>query len=205
MIVEIKGYYFITDSELSKNGNLSDVRSAIEAGVAVVQYRSKFNDTDHMLEEACLLREICKERAIFIVNDRVGIAISVDADGVHLGHGDMPYETARELMGRNKIIGVTVHDLKEAIVAEKKGADYLGVSPVFSTATKKDAGMPCGVELIREIKKNCKIPIIAIGGIALDNAREVIEAGAGAICAISAVVTKDDVKGEIQKFQKLFN
>lgn len=201
----IKGYYFITDAELSKNGNMSDVKSAIEAGVSVVQYRSKFDDTDHMLEEARLLREICKGKAIFIINDRVGIAISVDADGVHLGQGDMPYETARALMGKDKIIGVTVHDLKEAIIAEKKGADYLGVSPVFSTTTKKDAGMPCGVELIREIRKNCSIPITAIGGIILDNAREVIEAGADAICAISAVVTRDDVKEEIQKFQKLFN
>ena len=201
----IKGYYFITDAELSKNGNMSDVKSAIEAGVSVVQYRSKFDDTDHMLEEARLLREICKGKAIFIINDRVGIAISVDADGVHLGQGDMPYETARALMGKDKIIGVTVHDLKEAIIAEKKDADYLGVSPVFSTTTKKDAGMPCGVELIREIRKNCSIPITAIGGIILDNAREVIEAGADAICAISAVVTRDDVKEEIQKFQKLFN
>ncbi|MBU1932417.1 MAG: thiamine phosphate synthase [Candidatus Omnitrophica bacterium] len=201
----IKGYYFITDAELSKNGNVSDVKNAIEAGVSVVQYRSKFDDTDHMLEEARLLREICKGKAIFIINDRVGIAISVDADGVHLGQGDMPYETARALMGKDKIIGVTVHDLKEAIIVEKKGADYLGVSPVFSTTTKKDAGMPCGVELIREIRKKCSIPITAIGGIILDNAREVIEAGADAICAISAVVTRDDVKEEIQKFQKLFN
>ncbi|MBU0759301.1 MAG: thiamine phosphate synthase [Candidatus Omnitrophica bacterium] len=201
----IKGYYFITDAELSKNGNVSDVKNAIEAGVSVVQYRSKFDDTDHMLEEARLLREICKGKAIFIINDRVGIAISVDADGVHLGQGDMPYETARALMGKDKIIGVTVHDLKEAIIVEKKGADYLGVSPVFSTTTKKDAGMPCGVELIREIRKKCSIPITAIGGIILDNAREVMEAGADAICAISAVVTRDDVKEEIQKFQKLFN
>ena len=201
----IKGYYFITDADLSKKGNASDIRDAVEAGVTIVQYRSKLDDTDHMLKEARELKEICKSKAFFIINDRVGIAISVDADGVHLGQGDMPYETARELMGKDKIIGVTAHGLKEAIIAEKKGADYLGVSPVFSTTTKKDAGMPCGVELIREIKKNCRIPITAIGGITLDNAREVIEAGAHAICAISAVVTKDDVKEEIEKFQKLFN
>ncbi|MFH1854520.1 MAG: thiamine phosphate synthase [Candidatus Omnitrophota bacterium] len=201
----IKGYYFITDAELSKRGNLSDVKNAIEAKVTIVQYRSKLDDTDHMLEEAKELKEICKGKALFIINDRVGVALAIDADGVHLGQGDMPYETARELMGKDKIIGVTVHNLKEAILAEKKGADYLGVSPVFSTSTKKDAGEPCGADLIRKIKKHCKIPVTAIGGITLDSAKEVISAGADAICAISAVVTSEDVQKEIKKFQALFN
>ncbi len=200
----IKGYYFITDSGLSKKGNLSDVRDAVEAGVTIVQYRSKMGKTDSILEEAKALKEICKGKATFIINDIVGIALSVDADGVHVGQGDMPYETARKLLGKDKIIGVTVHDLKEAMAAEKRGADYLGVSPVFSTTTKNDAGEACGVGLIREIRKNCKIPITAIGGVTIDNVKEVIDAGVDAVCAISAVVTKDDVKGEIEKFQKLF-
>ena len=201
----IKGYYFITDAGLSKKGNLKDVESAIEAGVTIVQYRGKMKDIGSMLEEAMALREICRGKALFIVNDIVGVALSVDADGVHIGQGDMPYETARGLLGKDKIIGVTVHDLKEAILAEKKGADYLAVSPVFSTTTKKDAGPPCGVKLISEIKRNCKIPLTAIGGINLESAKEVIDAGADAICAISAVVTKDDVKEDIGRFQKLFD
>lgn len=200
----IKGYYFITDADLSKRGNISDVKAAIEAGVSVVQYRGKFYNTDQMLEEALLLKEICNDKALFIINDRVGIALSVDADGVHLGQGDMPYETARELLGKDKIIGVTAHDIEEAVLAEKKGADYLGVSPIFSTTTKKDAGSSCGVGLIREIKKHCKIPVAAIGGITLDNAQEVISAGTDAICAISAVVTSEDVQREIEKFKRLF-
>ena len=201
----IKGYYFITDAGLSKKGNLKDVESAIEAGVTIVQYRGKMKDIGSMLEEAAALREICRGKALFIVNDIVGVALSVDADGVHIGQGDMPYETARGLLGKDKIIGVTVHDLKEAILAEKKGADYLAVSPVFSTTTKKDAGPPCGIKLISEIKRNCKIPLTAIGGIDLESAKEVIDAGADAICAISAVVTKDDVKEDIGRFQKLFD
>ena len=200
----IKGYYFITDASLSKNGNVKDVESAVDSGVSVVQYRSKLNNTEVMLEEARVLKKICKEKALFIINDIVGVALSVDADGVHVGQGDMPYETARKLLGKNKIIGVTAHNLKEAMVAEKKGANYLGVSPVFSTTTKNDAGEPCGTGLIREIKKNCRIPIVAIGGIDLSNAKEVIAAGADAVCAISAVVTRDDVRGEIGKFQRLF-
>ncbi len=201
----IKGYYFITDAGLSKKGNLKDVESAIEAGVTIVQYRGKMKDIGSMLEEARALREICRGKALFIVNDIVGVALSVDADGVHIGQGDMPYETARGLLGKDKIIGVTVHDLKEAILAEKKGADYLAVSPVFSTTTKKDAGPSCGIKLISEIKRNCKIPLTAIGGIDLESAKEVIDAGADAICAISAVVTKDDVKEDIGRFQKLFD
>lgn len=201
----IKGYYFITDADLSKNGNLSDIKNAIEAGVKVIQYRNKLGNVEHMTEEAKGLKKICEGKALFIINDRVDVALSVGADGVHVGQGDMLYETARKLLGKDKIIGTTVHDLQEAMLAEKKGADYLGVSPVFSTTTKKDAGKPCGVAFIREIKKNCNIPITAIGGINLDNVKEVVDAGADAVCAISAVVTKDNVKEEIEKFQKFFD
>jgi len=201
----IKGYYFITDAELSKNGNESDVGKAVGAGVTVIQHRRKLDDTETFIEEAKILKKICKGKSLFIINDRVGIALSVDADGVHLGQGDMPYDTARKLLGKDKIIGVTVHDVKEAIQAENKGANYLGVSPIFATTTKSDAGKPCGVEVIKEIKKNCKVPIVAIGGITLDNAKEAVQAGADAICAISAVVTKDDVRKEIKRFQFLFN
>ena len=201
----IRGYYFITDAELSKNGNESDVGKAVGAGVTVIQHRRKLDDTETFIEEAKILKKICKGKSLFIINDRVGIALSVDADGVHLGQGDMPYDTARKLLGKDKIIGVTVHDVKKAIQAENKGANYLGVSPIFATTTKSDAGKPCGVEVIKEIKKNCKVPIVAIGGITLDNAKEAVQAGADAICAISAVVTKDDVRKEIKRFQFLFN
>jgi len=201
----IKGYYFITDVDLSKNGNLSDIKNAVETGVKVIQYRNKLDNTEHMIEETRGLKKICRGKATFIINDIVDVALSVDADGVHVGQGDIPYETARKLLGKDKIIGVTVRDLKQAMAAEKNGADYLSVGPVFSTTTKKDAGKPCGVALIREIKKNCKIPVTAIGGIDLDNVREVVDAGADAVCAISAVVTKDDVKEEIEKFQKFFD
>lgn len=199
----IKGYYFITDAVLSRNGNLSDVRNAIEAGVGVVQYRNKDGSTKEIYEEALALKKICKG-AKFIIDDRIDIAVSVDADGVHIGDEDMPYGLAREILGKEKIIGVTVHNVEEAIEYEKRGADYLGVSPVFATTTKKDAGKPAGVELVKKVRKACKIPIVAIGGITLDNAKEIIDAGADAICAISAVVTKDDVRKEIEKFQRLF-
>ena len=116
----------------------------------------------------------------------------------------MPFDIARKLLGKDKIIGVTVHNKKEAVEAEKKGADYLGVSPVFSTSTKEDAGIPCGIDMIREIKRVCKVPIVAIGGINLENAETVVASGADAVCAISAVVASDNVKGQIEKFRKFF-
>ncbi|MFA5926168.1 MAG: thiamine phosphate synthase [Parcubacteria group bacterium] len=199
---DICGFYFITDAGLSAAGNASDVRNAVAAGVKFVQYREKCADTKIMVTEALKLKKICRN-AVFLINDRVDIALSVGADGVHLGQSDMPYELARELLPE-KIIGVTVHNLKEAKRAQKAGADYLGVAPIFATTTKKDAKGPCGTELIKTIKQKCKIPVVAVGGINYENAEDVIAAGADALAAISAVVTKRDAGKEIKKFQKLF-
>jgi thiamine-phosphate pyrophosphorylase len=124
---------------------------------------------------------------------------------VHIGTDDMPYEIARKLLGKKKIIGLTAHNVEEAKEAERLGADYIGVSPIFATGTKPDAGRPAGLSLVKDAKKAVRIPIVAIGGITLDNAPEVVTAGADALCAISAVVTKEDMKSEIVRFQKLFS
>jgi thiamine-phosphate pyrophosphorylase len=156
-----------------------------------------------MYEEALGLRKICAT-ALFIVNDRIDIALAVNADGIHIGQDDMPYGVARRLLGEEKIIGVTVHTIEEALAAEESGADYLGVSPIFSTTTKSDAGKPAGPALIKEIKAIVRIPIVAIGGITLSNEYEVVNAGADALCAISAVVSSDDPEKEMLKFQEAF-
>jgi thiamine-phosphate pyrophosphorylase len=197
------GFYFITDAGLSRAGNLSDVREAVAAGVRVVQYRDKRGHPDKLREEARLLRELCRE-VLFLVNDRVDLALMVDADGVHLGQEDLPYEAARERLGPDKIIGITVHNVREAREAAARGADYLGVSPIFPTRTKADAGAAGGLGLLREIRREVTVPLIAIGGINLGNAREVLRAGADGLCAISAVVTRSQVRAEIAKFQALF-
>lgn len=199
----MKGYYFITDSKLSRAGNINDVRLAVECGVGVVQYRNKNADTREIYDEALRLREICRD-TVFLINDRVDIALAAEADGVHLGQSDMPCPAARKLLGPEKIIGITVHSLSEALQAESVGADYLGVSPIFQTATKNDAGKPAGISLIEEIRDHVDIPLIAIGGINHSNAVKVIKAGADGLCAISCVVAKEDVSAEIRKFQNLF-
>ena len=199
----MKGYYFITDSKLSRAGNFNDVSMAVACGVSVVQYRNKNAKTREMYEEAVCLREICRD-TLFLINDRVDIALAVNADGVHLGQSDMPCEAARRLLGEEKIIGITVHNLAEAVQAESIGADYLGVSPIFQTATKPDAGKPSGITLIEDIRAIVDIPLIAIGGIDHSNAIDVIRAGADGLCAISSVVAKEDVSAEIKKFQDSF-
>jgi thiamine-phosphate pyrophosphorylase len=153
-----------------------------------------------MIYEASEIKRICKNNAKFLVNDRVDIALAVDADGVHLGQNDMPIEIARKLMGDDKIIGLTVHNVDEAIEAENKGADYIGLGPIFDTSTKKDAGGEIGPNKIREIKNLIRIPVIAIGGINMENCESVIRNGADCLAAISAVVYSDDVKSETKKF-----
>ncbi len=190
----IKGFYFITDSKLTKKTPVEDVESALKAGVKVVQYR----EDKPKKEEALRIKELCqKYSATFLINNDVKFALEVGADGVHLGQNDMPYEEARKLLG-DKIIGVTAHNVEEAVEAEKKGADYLGLSPIFATTTKLDAGKPAGIQLIEDVKKVVKIPVAAIGGINESNIDEVIKAKPDAICAISATVARDDVEEAVK-------
>ncbi|MEK6891998.1 MAG: thiamine phosphate synthase, partial [Nanoarchaeota archaeon] len=173
------GLYFITDSKLTKKTVIDDVKSAIKSGVKIIQYREKEAPIKQMLEKAKEIKKLCqKNSVIFLVNDRIDIALAADADGVHLGQGDARYETARKLLGKNKIIGLTAHNVKESVEAEKLGADYIGLSPIFSTSTKADAGKACGTEMITQVKKYVKIPIVAIGGINESNIGQVLKAGA---------------------------
>ncbi|HPS59240.1 MAG TPA: thiamine phosphate synthase [Spirochaetota bacterium] len=202
----MRGYYFITDSGLSRAGNIPDLKAALSAGVTVVQYREKNKSTAEMYSEALELRNLCRgSGALFIINDRIDISLAVDADGVHLGQGDMPYRVARSLLGSGKVIGISVSTVNEAVEAESSGADYLGVGPVFATSTKTDAAAPCGLELVSVIRKRCTIPMVAIGGINEYNAAEVVAAGADMVCSISDVVTHADVAERIRIFSRHFD
>jgi thiamine-phosphate pyrophosphorylase len=193
-------FYFITDSNLTRKSIYDDVIAALKAGVKIVQYREKHKSTKEMIEEAARIKELCKDKAIFLINNRVDIALAVDADGVHLGQDDMPYEITRQMLGHDKIIGMTVHNIEEAEAAQNLGADYVGASSIFETTTKKDAGKARGLELIKNLREKTNLFIVGIGGINLDNVTSVIEAGADSAAAISAVVAKDDVEKEIRKF-----
>lgn len=195
------GLYFITDRNLTKKTILQDVDSAIKAGVKIIQYREKELSTKQMYQEALQIKELTKKSdVLFIINDRIDIALAVDADGVHIGQDDMPFEKTRELLGAEKIIGLTVHNVEEAILGENIGADYLGVSPIFATTTKSDAGKPAGLEFIRKTKEKIKIPLVAIGGINYENLGLVLEAGTSNIAVISAIITRDDVEKECRRY-----
>ena len=127
----------VTDSTLSKNGIISDVENALRAGCNILQYREKHKSTKDMIIEAKHVKQICEGKATFLINDRIDVALAVDADGVHIGKEDMPFKTVRLLLGKDKIIGLTVHNLEEAFEAEKLGVDYIGLAPIFKTDTKK--------------------------------------------------------------------
>jgi thiamine-phosphate pyrophosphorylase len=152
-----------------------------------------------MIEEASRIKELCGDDAILIINDDVGVALAVNADGVHLGSDDVSYDAARERLGKDKIIGITTRNAEDAAKAESLGADYVSIGPIFSTTTKPDL-KPVGIEMIEKVKNAVNIPFVAIGGINFDNLDSVIAAGAAKAAAISAVVAKDDVEKEVKGF-----
>ena len=193
-------FYLVTDSSLSKKGTLSDVKNAVIAGCKIVQYREKDKTTKEMIDEASQIKAICGDDAIFLVNDRIDVALAVDADGVHIGQDDMPIEIAREILGDSRIIGLSTHSIEQAIDAEKRAADYIGLGPMYHTSTKKNAGDGIGPHTVRSVKELIDIPVVAIGGINRDNCLPVIENGADALVAISAVVSSNDVAKETKFF-----
>ncbi len=198
--------YVITDEQLSKGrSHLEIARLAIEDGADVIQLRDKTASSLKLYKDALSIRKITKESKVFlIVNDRLDIALAVDADGVHVGQKDLPASVARRLIGENKILGVSAETIEEAIQAENDGADYLGVGPIFEArSTKPDAGEPKGLLLLKNIHQKCQIPIIAIGGINQMNAGATIQAGADVIAVISAIVSADDIAAATRELREI--
>lgn len=199
------GLYFITDRRLSKKNVFDNAKSAIKAGIKILQYREKRISTKQMIEEAGKIRKLCEENnVLFLINDRIDVALAVDADGVHLSQEDMPYKLARKLLGKNKIIGLSAHSVKEALHNQEIGADYTSIGPIYYTKTKKIA-KPIGLKPIKELKNRLKIPFVAIGGINESNIDDVLKAGAKNIAMISAIVAKEDVEETVKNFIKKIN
>jgi len=180
--------YAITERSYIGKRNLVDaVEEAIKAGITVLQLREKDITSREFYHLALQLRELTKAYRIpFIINDRVDIALAVDADGVHVGQEDLPADVVRRIIGKEKILGVSAKTVEEAIKAEEDGADYLGVGAIFPSPTKPSSEA-IGLEGLKIIKSKVKIPVVAIGGITKDNAGEVIASGADGISCISAV------------------
>ena len=197
--------YVVTDSQLSKGRTDAEVaRLAYEGGADVVQLRMKNADGREMLEQARLIRRYAEEMCkLFIVNDRVDIAMASGADGVHLGQSDIPVEDARRLMGDDAIIGVSVDNAEQAIADAEGGADYVGVGAIFQTSTKPDANQGVGLGPIFQVREAVDIPVVAIGGINRGNIQDVIRAGADAAAVVSAVVAQDDVRAAAHELRDL--
>ncbi len=195
--------YLVTDSGLSRGRlQVQVVEAALRGGVTVVQYREKSASTRRMVEEARELRVLCKAAGVpFIVNDRIDVALAVDADGVHVGQEDMPAALARRLIGKGRILGVSAVSAEEARRAEADGADYIGASPIFSTPTKPDAPPPMGVEGLRQLARSVGIPVVAIGGMNAGNAARIMEAGAAGVAVVSAIVAADDVEAAAREIR----
>lgn len=199
MFTKDRTLYLVTDREISGLPHREIARRAIDAGVRVIQMREKALPKRDIYREAVLLRELTSRHGVtFIINDYVDIALMVDADGVHLGQEDMPVREARQVLGRKKIIGVSTHTLKEALKAQEEGADYIGFGPIFGTTTK-DAGRPKGLRALRRVREHTVMPIVAIGGITPDNARDVLSSGADAIAVISAIL-RGNIGANIERF-----
>lgn len=188
--------YLITDRDIIKDRYLKEcIEEAIKGGVTIVQIREKDASTREFYNIAKEVKEVTDKYNIpLIINDRLDIALAVDAAGVHLGQSDMSIEVARKILGEEKIIGISAGNLEEALEAEKSGADYLGIGAIFYTGTKKDIDEPIGLEGLKEIINKIKIPSVAIGGINKDNTEDVIKTGVNGISVISAILGYEDTK-----------
>lgn len=198
--------HVITDAKASRGrSHLEVAEAAIAGGADVLQLRDKEASGGRLYREALQLRKLTRDaKVLFIVNDRLDIALAVDADGVHVGQSDLPASVVRGVMGPGKILGVSVDTVEEAVQAEKDGADYLGVGPVFEArGTKPDAGEPVGLDRIARIRRHCRLPIVAIGGIDAENARKVRESGADGAAVISAIVSADDIAQAARRLKRI--
>ena len=185
--------YLVTDRALARGRATAEiVRAAVAGGVTCVQVRDKDVNPREFIAEARAVQAALRGTGVpLIVNDRVDVALAVAADGVHLGQRDLPIADARRIGPSGWIVGVSAESVADAIQAEREGADYIGVSPVFATPTKTDTAPPLGLAGLRAIRAATKRPLVAIGGIQAGNAREVIRAGADGLAVVSAIVSAD--------------
>lgn len=185
--------YVIIDRQAARCSLAELARQALAGGANAIQLRDKLADGRTLYQEALALRELCRQAKVpLIINDRLDVALAVEADGVHLGQDDLPSEVARRLLGPEKLLGVSAETVVQAQVATAAGASYLGVGDLFGTRSKPDAGPPVGLARLTEIARSVAIPVVGIGGITRENAASVIAAGASGVAVISAVLGASD-------------
>lgn len=197
--------YLVTDKSDDVEKFLKTIEEAIKGGASVVQIREKTADTLDFYNLALKVKEITEKHDVpLIINDRVDVALAVDAEGVHVGQSDMPCDVTRALVGPDKIVGVSAATIEEARKAESDGADYIGTGAVFPTATKDDAPKITKKDL-KEIVESISIPVVAIGGITLNNAHELNDTGIAGLSVVSAIMSSENPKKSSEELLKIFN
>ncbi|MGD9161847.1 MAG: thiamine phosphate synthase [Desulfobacteraceae bacterium] len=200
---KIGRFHLITETFLQdRYSHVELTAMALAGGADTIQFRSKSGSTREMIDSAMQMKALCKEAGVpLIINDRVDIALAVDADGVHLGQDDFPIPLARKLLGPDAIIGGSAGDMEEAQKCLADGTDYIGSGPVYGTGSKPDAGPATGVENIRKIAGRIPLPVIAIGGVTAPDINELLDAGAFGVAVISAVCLDDDPEAAARRFR----
>lgn len=194
-------FYLVTDSDILRGRDFyNSIEEALKGGVTMLQLREKNASGKEFLEKAIKLRELTKKYNVkFIINDRVDIAMLCDADGVHVGQSDIPANKVREIIGEDKIVGVSARTVEEALTAKENGADYLGVGAMFTTTTKLDA-KSVSIEKLKEIKELIKLPVVAIGGLSLSNIDKLKECNVDGYAVVSAILGAENIKLECEKW-----
>ncbi|MGM9618917.1 MAG: thiamine phosphate synthase [Oscillospiraceae bacterium] len=197
--------YAVTDRAWAADTDalLRQIEAAIDGGAAIVQLREKHLSDEEFLREAERFVALCRRRGVLsIINDSVSIALKTGADGVHVGQGDLAAERARAILGPDKLIGVSAHNVEEALRAQAAGADYLGCGAAFVTGTKADA-RPIGRDTLRAITRAVDIPVVAIGGITRENLPELRDCGLDGVAVVSALFAQPDVKAAAEELRAL--
>lgn len=196
--------YAITDDTLSLNRPvITVVKQLLDAGIRIIQYREKNKSSNMMLEDCMKIKELTEEaNACFIVNDHVDIALCCNADGIHLGQDDLPINNVRQLIGKEKIIGISTHSPQQAQRALETGADYIGVGPLYPTKTKKDVCEPVTISYLDWVVSHVTIPFVAIGGIKQHNIQEVIRHGARCCALVSEILSAPNIPLRIQELRQ---
>ncbi|WP_432644618.1 thiamine phosphate synthase [Methanobrevibacter sp.] len=197
--------YLVTDKSSDVEKFLKTIEEAIKGGVSVVQIREKTSETLDFYNLALRVKEITtKYNVPLIINDRVDVALAIDADGVHVGQSDMPCDVTRKLIGKDKILGVSASTISEAKKAQEDGADYIGTGAVFPTATKDDAPSITKQDL-KKVVESIDIPVVAIGGINHNNAFELIDTGIAGLSVVSAIMNAEDPRSASEELLKIIH
>ncbi|WP_324027430.1 thiamine phosphate synthase [Maribacter sp. BPC-D8] len=197
--------YVTDDSIRDDNSFFAILEAALKGGATIIQLREKSLDTLAFYKRAVRCKQLCSTYGIpLIINDRLDIALAIDADGVHIGQTDMPYDIARRLLGNSKIIGLSVSNKEQAVKWDAQAADYIGISPIFSTNTKTtDLAQPLGISGLKKIRELYKKPIVCIGGIHKENTHEIIANGADGIAIVSAISKADNPEAATKELKEI--